>query len=422
MVEIFGEMRKQSGSTKGALKALAGSLLGPGALIAGLSVIITFAPEIISFFRSLAGGAKVSKEELKRLNDETERLINLQHQALGTFADDKVEMWSEMLKAASTDTNKLGSTLTNLVFEQAKLTKQVERDQEILKKNKKPNEDQLKRMNVRAERLKKLTKLVGLYSAKLDALEKAKIRFDKGQGATGTGKGKKGTGYSALSEEAALDLELEDALAGLEDGEFEAKLNNIADKAYNAASGIKAISMAAREADEATLGFGETSKTTTDQLEIGWNSVAGAIGATVAAAAGGGQSFGQIAGALLKSVGGALISIGVAAVAAGKALAIFGIGVPSIAAGYYAIGIGAALIAGGSALGKSSSGGSGGGSTSSSSVSGSSAPDLRSLQGSGSSGRNVGGYSTRDGNIVISADLIRQSTQASGRKYGSLGG
>ena len=68
----------------------------------------------------------------------------------------------------------------------------------------------------------------------------------------------------------------------------------------------------------------------------------------------------------MKSLGGALIGIGIAAAAAGKALAIFGIGVPSIAAGYYAIGIGSILVAGGSLIGKSASG-SGGSSSSSSS-------------------------------------------------------
>ena len=61
MVEIFGNLRNNTGSTSGALKALAGSILGPGAIVAGVSILIGYLPEIISFFRGIVGGANAAE-------------------------------------------------------------------------------------------------------------------------------------------------------------------------------------------------------------------------------------------------------------------------------------------------------------------------------------------------------------------------
>ncbi|MCH9664795.1 MAG: phage tail tape measure protein [Gammaproteobacteria bacterium] len=107
------------------------------------------------------------------------------------------------------------------------------------------------------------------------------------------------------------------------------------------------------------------------------------------------------------------------------AAAVAGAAKSAAAAGPAAIGvlpvfIGAALAAVASAFSglkgsKAKSGG--GGSSASSAASTASTPDLRSIQSGGSKSRNVGGLSTRDGNIVISSDLLRQAMEASDDQY-----
>lgn len=94
----------------------------------------------------------------------------------------------------------------------------------------------------------------------------------------------------------------------------------------------------------------------------------------------------------------------------------------AIGAGLPLLAIGAAFSSAANKSQSSIGGGAGGGGGSTSTSPSAATPDLRSIQGSGSRGRNVGGLSTRDGDIVISSDALRQSMQASGRKYSSLGG
>ena len=148
-----------------------------------------------------------------------------------------------------------------------------------------------------------------------------------------------------------------------------------------------------------------------------------AEGANPLAAAG--KAILSTIGNFLKQLGAEAVKLAVLAIGFAKAIAVIKkwiIANPAaaIVAGLALITLGAAFSAAANKSQANISGGGGGGSSAApTSVA---SPDLRSIQGSGSRGRNVGGLSTRDGNIVISSDALRQTEQASNRKYGSLGG
>ncbi len=144
-------------------------------------------------------------------------------------------------------------------------------------------------------------------------------------------------------------------------------------------------------------------------LTSAFTGIGEAIGEALAGEGDIGEKFLTLLGNFMKQFGAALIAVGVSEIAlqsGNPALMIAG---------------GVALVAAGSALSSAQankptlSGGSSASSLSAASVS------PRSLQGSGSMGRNVGGYSTRDGDIIPSK-AIRQSMQASDRKYQALYG
>ncbi len=129
-----------------------------------------------------------------------------------------------------------------------------------------------------------------------------------------------------------------------------------------------------------------------------------------------GEKFLQILGSFMSAFGSAIIAVGVAQLTFLSNLAALNpIGV--IAAGVALVAAGAIV----SNLATKGPGGAKSGGSSSSSPTSSSAPDLRSIQGGGSRGRNVGGLSSRDGNIVIPSDLLRQASQASDDQYPAFG-
>lgn len=163
----------------------------------------------------------------------------------------------------------------------------------------------------------------------------------------------------------------------------------------------------------------------TSLLVNGFAAIGGAIasGDNVLKAAG--NAILDTLGQFLGQLGAEAVKLGVLAVGFGKAILviknwIIANPVAAIAGGLALVALGAAFSGAANKsqsniAGTPSSGGGG-------SSGGSSTPDLRSIQGGGSSSRNVGGQSTRDGNVVISADALRQAMQASGRKYNTLAG
>ena len=95
MVEIFGDMRRQSGSAKGALKALGGALLGPGALIAAVGALIVYAPDIVAFFSGTEDGAKQSAAEQKKFNDSLANTAELLRVLAGLRGASQTEILAE---------------------------------------------------------------------------------------------------------------------------------------------------------------------------------------------------------------------------------------------------------------------------------------------------------------------------------------
>jgi len=71
MTEQFTQLQSKTGSTKGALAALAGSLTGPAGVIGAVTLLLSFAPDIISFFESWVSGAEETTEASKELRQET---------------------------------------------------------------------------------------------------------------------------------------------------------------------------------------------------------------------------------------------------------------------------------------------------------------------------------------------------------------
>lgn len=73
--ETIGNTIKNSGGLKGALKAIGSSILGPAGLVAGISILIAYAPEIVSFFKnSFASPARAARKEVDDLIESFKKL------------------------------------------------------------------------------------------------------------------------------------------------------------------------------------------------------------------------------------------------------------------------------------------------------------------------------------------------------------
>lgn len=92
MLEIFGNIRVNAGSTRGALKALGSAILGPGALIALVSSLIAFAPQITDFFRELITGAAGSSDAIKELNKAVDEFESTLISAAAKSASSVIEL------------------------------------------------------------------------------------------------------------------------------------------------------------------------------------------------------------------------------------------------------------------------------------------------------------------------------------------
>jgi len=73
--EQFTRLRKQSGSTRGALRSLLSVFLGPTGLLAIGTLGLQALPSILEFFRSIGDAAALAEEDLEALQQMAERAI-----------------------------------------------------------------------------------------------------------------------------------------------------------------------------------------------------------------------------------------------------------------------------------------------------------------------------------------------------------
>ena len=71
--EIAGYTIRQSGGLKGAIGALGKSLIGPGGLILGITVLLSFLPKIIEFFQDWKNGVSEAQKETEKLAETMEK-------------------------------------------------------------------------------------------------------------------------------------------------------------------------------------------------------------------------------------------------------------------------------------------------------------------------------------------------------------
>lgn len=65
----FGEMRRRAGGTGGALKQLAGALIGPAGVIGLITVLVNYGPQIYNFFRQWIQGADEAAKALDKFEE-----------------------------------------------------------------------------------------------------------------------------------------------------------------------------------------------------------------------------------------------------------------------------------------------------------------------------------------------------------------
>jgi hypothetical protein len=100
LVQSFISLRKETGSGKAALSALASSLAGGGGLILGISLLTSVLQFVELGFSRWGAGAKSAKDKTKELNDETKSSIVYGNQLIFSLKD----VSSELAKEASTVT------------------------------------------------------------------------------------------------------------------------------------------------------------------------------------------------------------------------------------------------------------------------------------------------------------------------------
>ena len=215
-----------------------------------------------------------------------------------------------------------------------------------------------------------------------------------------------------------LDAELAEAIDTLDFAKTEEALLNASDKAFGDTWRQGIVDAYKKATGEAKVEIEAESNELGAALQSSLTSAFTGIGEAIGDALSGediGGGFLKLLGSFMKQFGSALIAVGVAelALSSGNPFLMIAGGIALVAAG--------TLLSNAAASKPSLSGGRAGGSAASA-ASSYSPPNLRSIQGSGSRGRNVGGLSTRDGDIIISSDLIRQASQASDRKYSTLAG
>ena len=401
MIEIFAQMRTAAGSNKEAFKVLAKSLIGPGALVAGLSAIIAFGPEIYSFFEDWISGASDAEIAQKALNDRiNEGKISVEEYFLQQQIDnDKIISTTrerlDQIDDIEEKQKRNGKTLQSVFVKERDeldkvLTAAIATNNELINGMQNASQSTLDAYEALKKYQRRLKELkdqepIKPFSVAIDDEENPFSRDNV---------------YSlfGINPNNPTVVPIDDILwFDFDDielfGDFEQFIPEFKDQGEKLGDAIKA------------------------GIASGLTGLAQTLGEVLAGEGDFGGKLLAVIGTFMQALGGAFISIGIAKESFDKLIEFFGGGTGIIIAG-------AALVIAGSALSSSAASSARGSATGggASALPSTSAPDLRSIQGSGSEARNVGGLSTRDGDVVISADALRQAMQASERKYNTLAG
>ena len=366
------------------LSAVGSSILGPAGIVAGLSILIAYAPQIISFFQSWIDGAGQAEKAMKDLNDEAAKgtltdeqyLQKLQQNTRSRLADvrDEIELTERKIEGtalslASENYNReqlaalekerdaliaLDNTIIDgmenkaavalATYEEAAAAdaaaRAIEEQAEAAKKLKKFNDDALK-----AYQDKRANE--PLTAEEQDARLGDRVRDARDQ-----------LSFEDVGDGITDDIqEIEDYTDALED--LESALRMVG-SAMAGMSEEQAMAWAKAQDDF-------------ENAKVSVNDVSGAlVGAFESAASKGGNFIQGLATGILSAIGSLLIQEGTAYVALGIArnAALPGSGTNVIASGAALVAAGTGLKAAGSAIGSKGSGSKGGGGSSSSSSSG----------------------------------------------------
>ena len=125
--ELVGSLIKKNGGLKGAFKALASSLLGPAGVVAGITVLIAYGPQIINFFKGVVGASSEASEALDKFYEDQDKA--------GLSASDKeIDLIKETIKEKEKGLEKLAKREKNLAVQQKKLSKDELADRKAINK------------------------------------------------------------------------------------------------------------------------------------------------------------------------------------------------------------------------------------------------------------------------------------------------
>ena len=120
--ELFGSLVKNSGGLKGALKSVGSALLGPAGLVAGITILIAYGPQIINFFKGIVGASTEATDALEKY-DEAQR------KAGETKESKEIEKINNVIKEKIANLEKLGRREKYLAVQQKTLS-----DAELLRR------------------------------------------------------------------------------------------------------------------------------------------------------------------------------------------------------------------------------------------------------------------------------------------------
>ena len=368
VVESFGQLTKQSGGVGRAFKSLGASLLGPIGVVAGISLLIGYGPQIISFFRNaIQGPAGKAKRRIKELREEYQKLTEVELSREEKQINNLTESIEQQKKAIDALQNKTFTRVNQMgqiTKYSVELTEEEKLQLDIMKLQLSVDETALQKIKDQIKETKRLRK----------AKEDSAAAYAQ-----------------ALIKGAVVDQELDEllnpakyveekkdsyanAFADVYTGTFESAFGKITDKIANAKSGViikPEDVLVIDEEDFETFGdFGDTGgvlakkgQTIGEQMGAALktgiaNSISGLsqlIGQTLAGEGNFGDKFLAVIGGFMQALGGAFVAIGIAKTKTDALVAFFG-GGPGIIAAGIALGIaGAAISAGASKKALSSS-------------------------------------------------------------------
>ena len=165
LVSQFGYLSKSTGGAKNALKAMVGSLAGPGGVLFGISTLVTlltvYGDEIKGFISGTDGATDALSDEAKELEKVTKEL-NGYYEAIKQATEGTAE-YNGLINSATAIDNKLEKALSN-----TNLTEQER--QELIRKR-------IEVLNLEAKAQKQKTKLLDQENGKtkkfIESLQKS---------------------------------------------------------------------------------------------------------------------------------------------------------------------------------------------------------------------------------------------------------